>query len=165
MGWIAQAVTARLTTTARLRKAMLGRPKIRWRRQLAEALSDVDSGCHSLLERAYFRNVERAHGLPHGKRQVARVGLAGRIYHDVEYEEYRTVVELDGRAAHPEPEKWRDMRRDNACVVAGKWVLRYGPGDVHDHPCHVALQAAQVFQANGWNGSAKRCDRDDCVIT
>ena len=163
--WIARAVSARLTTTARVHQALASRPKVRWRRQLNEALDHVRSGCHSLLELRYQRDVEAAHGLPRGQRQVPAMGLAGRIYHDVEYKRFRTVVELDGRAAHPEPEKWRDMRRDNASVVAGRYVLRYGQGDVHEHPCQVALQAAHVFQANGWTGRPKRCSRVDCVIT
>ena len=164
MGWIARAVNARLTTPERLASAFDDRRKLRWRRQLGEALGDVEDGCQSLLELCYLRNVERAHGLPHGERQVPARGPAGRIYRDVEYKRYRTVVELDGLAAHPDSEKWRDMRRDNAAVVGGRSVLRYGPGDVHGQPCHVALQAAKVLQANGWSQAPRRCRRADCVI-
>jgi very-short-patch-repair endonuclease len=164
MGWLARAVNARLTTPERLASTMEDRRKLRWRGQLGEALRDVENGCHSLLELCYFRNVERAHGLPRGERQVPARGPVGRIYRDVEYRRYRTVVELDGLAAHPDWGRWRDMRRDNASVAAGRSVLRYGPGDVYDVPCRVALQAAQVLQANGWCEAPKRCRRPDCVI-
>ena len=99
-----------------------------------------------MLELCYLRNVERAHGLPRGERQVPAIGIAGRIYRDVEYKTYRTVVELDGRAAHPESDRWRDMRRDNASVVAGRWVLRYGPSDIHEPRV-------------GWHSRQSRCFR------
>ncbi len=78
MGWLARAVNARLTTPDRLANAIHHRPKVRWRRQLGEALRDVENGCHSLLELCYFRNVERAHGLPRGERQVPARGPVGQ---------------------------------------------------------------------------------------
>ncbi len=67
MGWLARAVGARVTTPARLIEAMNRRPRLRWRPNLASAVEDVRIGCHSLLELKYYRQVERAHGLPRGR--------------------------------------------------------------------------------------------------
>jgi hypothetical protein len=164
LSWLTRAVGARLTTAARLRKTIADRSKVRWRRYLNEALLDVETGCHSMLELRYYRTVERAHGLPRGTRQAPVINGTRRTYDDVHYKEYRTVVELDGRAAHPDSDRWRDMRRDNASVEAGRSVLRYGMADVYDYPCHVALQATHVLTANGWTGSPMRCPRPNCVI-
>jgi len=162
--WLARAVGARLTTAARLSSAMAHRRRLRWRRLIDGALRDVAVGCHSVLELMYYRDVERAHRLPRADRQ-SRLERLGRIrYDDVHYRRYGTVVELDGQAAHPDPERFRDMRRDNATVVASRRVLRYGTGDVASTPCSVAAEVASVLQDEGWTGSPQRCTRPDCVI-
>jgi len=124
---------------------------------LAAALDDAAAGCHSPLELRYFRDVERRHGLPRGVRQRARSRRGGRWYDDVSYDEFRTVVELDGRVAHPEDRRWRDMARDNAGVASGRSVLRYGPADVTVRPCAVASQVAAVLRRNGWPGAPTPC--------
>jgi hypothetical protein len=164
IGWLAKAIGARLTTSARLMAAMGRRTRLRWRPKLVSALADVGRGCHSLLELKYYRQVERAHGLPRGKRQVLRSGTGGTMIDDVLYEEYDAHVELDGRVAHPDHKRWRDMRRDNAVVVRGRRVLRYGLGDVDEYPCHAAAQLVTVLRLGGWTGSPRRCRRADCVI-
>ncbi len=164
MGWLARAVGARVTTPARLIEAMTRRPRLRWRLTLASAVDDVRLGCHSLLELKYYRDVERAHGLPRGRRQVYREGREPRVVDDVLYEEYQTQVELDGRVAHPDHSRWRDMRRDNAVVVKGRHVLRYGLGDVDEYPCDAAAQLGMVLQLGGWAGKPRRCRRPNCVI-
>ena len=162
ISWLSRAVGGRLTTGQRLAAQLRQRRKLRWRLLLHAALGDVESGCHSLLEVRYLRDVERAHGLPTSQRQVRRESTAR--YDDVRYREYATRVELDGLAAHPEPERWRDMRRDNAAVVAGDRVLRYGTGDVDTYPCHVAAQVATVLRSSGWQDKPVRCARQGCVI-
>jgi hypothetical protein len=77
--WLMRAVTTRLTTAARLLEVIGMRRRIRWRRELVGVLADVAEGCHSMLELHYLRKVERAHGLPRGRRQHRR----GRWYDDV----------------------------------------------------------------------------------
>ena len=72
-----------------------------------------------------------------------------------------TVVELDGRAAHPADEAFRDHRRDGA-AVAGDVVLRYGWRDVVDHPCQVAAEVAAVLQRRGWSGTPLPCGPRCC---
>jgi very-short-patch-repair endonuclease len=157
LGWIAKACASRLTTTDRLRKALAQRKKARWRAELCAALDDVGRGSHSLLELRYLRDVERRHGLPEGVRQRPRTRPGGRWYDDVCYQEYAIVVELDGRAAHPDDQRWRDRRRDNAQVAAGGGTLRYGMADVTELPCSVAAEVATVLRRNGWTGVAVPC--------
>jgi hypothetical protein len=164
MSWVIRAVARRLTTVERLRQAFAERKKLRWRAELAAALEDVRAGCHSMLEVSYLRHVERGHGLPTADRQVARVRRGGRWYDDVHYRAYQTVVELDGRPAHPEESRGRDMLRDNAGVAAGLRVLRYGAREVASEPCAVALQIATVLQRNGWRGRPRPCG-PTCMIT
>jgi very-short-patch-repair endonuclease len=165
LGWLARAIGARLTTPARLSAAFAGRPRLRWRRPLHSAVEDVAQGCQSLPELTYLNTVERAHGLPTAHRQRRRERPGGSYYDDLSYERYRTLVELDGRAAHPSHARWRDMRRDNAAVVAGRHVLRYGLGDIVERPCDIATQVGRVLTRNGWRGRPQRCRRPDCVIT
>jgi very-short-patch-repair endonuclease len=116
------------------------------------------------LELAYLRSVERAHRLPRADRQAVAEEQGGRRYDDVRYSRFRTRVELDGRAAHPEHPRWRDMRRDNAAVAAGDTVLRYGTGDVVSRPCAVAVQVGTALRAGGWRGKPRRCRRADCAL-
>jgi hypothetical protein len=161
--WLARAVGARLTTPTRLACAIARRTRVRWRRALLSFLADIADGCHSKMEVPYYRNVERAHGLPRGRRQVPTERASRRGYRDVEYREYATVVELDGRVAHPEP--FRDMERDNATVEDRKTPLRYGYEAVVFEPCRVARQVGKVLSDRGWRGRPRRCKRRDCVIT
>ncbi|HEY5360973.1 MAG TPA: hypothetical protein VIJ82_25380 [Streptosporangiaceae bacterium] len=99
-GWITRALGRRLTTQALLDDAMAQRPRVRWRADLATAMSADWAGVHSSLEHRYLRDAERPHALPRGTRQ-ARARQGGRSqYRDVLYEEYAVAVELDGRAAH-----------------------------------------------------------------
>lgn len=157
ISWLARAVAGRFTTAERLLTCVSQRPKLTWRAHLVAALGDVAIGCHSLLELTYLRAVERAHGLPQSTRQVRRASDVG--YDDVRYADFATRVELDGRAAHPEYDRWRDLRRDNAAVVEGDMVLRFGLADVATIPCQVAAQVATVLRANGWTGTGHPCGR------
>ncbi|GAA2493876.1 type IV toxin-antitoxin system AbiEi family antitoxin domain-containing protein [Terrabacter carboxydivorans] len=95
MSLAAKAVELGLTTPEQLRGTVLLRPRQRDRSLLLEVLTDVADGCESPAERRYVRDVERAHGLPRGRRQTP-YGRAGR--RDVEYQ-WGVVVEVDGRLA------------------------------------------------------------------
>jgi very-short-patch-repair endonuclease len=156
VGWLSRTVASRRTTPARLLATLASRNRVRWRRELADALSDVADGCHSLLELRYARRVERAHGLPRGDRQYRR----GGAYEDVAYTRYGTSVELDGKVGHVAEHAFRDHRRDNAAVLAGARVLRYGFADVTDRPCLVAAEVAAVLRASGWPGHPRGCGRN-----
>jgi hypothetical protein len=123
-----RACQRRLTSADRLRAAADGRAKMRHRALLTDVLSEVAEGVQSALERRYLPDVERAHDLPRAKRNRTEGRPGRRAYRDVRYLPYRLVVELDGRAAHPEDERERDdlrttpSRRRTAperCAMAG----------------------------------------------
>ncbi|HEX9063676.1 MAG TPA: hypothetical protein VF843_01125 [Streptosporangiaceae bacterium] len=151
------AVQRRLTTPARLRRAMDTRSRLRWRAELAAALSDVGSGVHSLLEYRYVRDVERPHALPPAIRQ-AKVVLDGRTrYLDNLYQDFGTCVELDGRDAHPPEDRGRDTQRDNAIIVHGGVTLRFGWADIESQPCRTAARVGRTLQRRGWTGRLRPC--------
>jgi predicted transcriptional regulator of viral defense system len=156
-GWITKACGKRLTTEEKLRAALAMRKKMRWRPELNDVLAAAGHGIHSVLEYRYLRDVERAHGLPRSRHQV-RVVIDGKVvYRDAYYEEYQLAVELDGRLAHPEEERWRDRHRDNQASARGVETRRYGWQDVYAHPCETALLQAQILRGRGWPGTPKPC--------
>jgi hypothetical protein len=156
-GWITKACAKRLTTEEKLRAALAVRKKMRWRAELDDVLAAAGSGIHSVLEYRYLRDVERAHGLPRSRHQV-RVVIDGKVvYRDVYYEEYQAAVELDGRLAHPDEERWRDSHRDNQAHACGVQTSRYGWRDVYAHPCETALLQARILRRRGWRGIPKPC--------
>jgi predicted transcriptional regulator of viral defense system len=156
-GWLTRACGKRLTTEAKLRDALSLRKKMPWRAELDDVLAAVGHGIHSVLEYRYVRDVERAHGLPRSRHQV-RVVIDGQVmYRDVYYEEYRLAVELDGRLAHPDEERWRDSRRDNKSGARGIYTARYGWRDVYGHPCETASVQAQILRERGWPGAPVPC--------
>jgi len=153
VGWVTSAIGRRLTTQDKLRRAMEARKRVCWRSQLAELLSPDSAGIHSVLEYRYVRDVERPHRFPAGRRQAA-VRRNGRAeYRDTLYEDYQTVVELDGRVAHPGDSRWNDIRRDNAAVTAGLATLRYGWRDVTITPCAIAAEIADALARRGYDGA------------
>jgi hypothetical protein len=156
-GWITKACAKRLTTEEKLRAALAMRKKMRWRHELGDILAAAGDGIHSVLEYRYLRDVERAHGLPRSRHQV-RVVIDGKtVYRDVYYEGYRLAVELDGRLAHPDEERWRDRRRDNQASARGVETRRYGWQDVCAHPCETALLQARILRQRGWRGTPRPC--------
>jgi hypothetical protein len=162
--WICRAVGRRRTTAERIRRAMDARKKMRWRREIALALGDAEDGALSVLEYRYVRRVERPHGLPSARRQARVRQRSGNRYLDNLYEEYGVCVELDGTAAHPEDEQWRDKRRDNANMVGGLVTLRFGFSELGDHRCESASQVATLLRSHGWSGSPRACSRLECHL-
>jgi very-short-patch-repair endonuclease len=156
-GWITRACARRLTTEERLRAAMASRKKMRWRAALDDILAAAGDGIHSVLEYRYLRDVERAHGLPRSRHQV-RVVIDGRpAYRDAYYEQYQVAVELDGKMAHPDEERWRDSQRDVKAHARGIVTCRYGWRDVYSHPCETAALLARILTQRGWKGTAVPC--------
>lgn len=149
-----EALYRRRITPEFLLAEMNERGRLADRRALQELLLASRAGAHSPLERLYLRDVERAHGLPKGARQVA-VRLNERV--DVLYD--GLIVELDGRAGHEGAGAFRDMERDNAHLLAGLATLRFGWRDVRQRPCQVAQQVVVVLQRAGWQGEMRRCKR------
>jgi Transcriptional regulator, AbiEi antitoxin len=156
IAWITSALGRNLTRQAQLGKALTARRRVRWRSELTELLSPDAAGMHSILEVRYHRDVERPHGLPAGTRQAQFAVGSRRAFRDRFYENYLTVVELDGRATHTLDKRWDDIRRDNATSAVGILTLRYGWLDITTRPCHVAAEVALALAKRGYTG-AKPC--------
>lgn len=121
-------------------------------------LAEVRQGVQSTLERDYFRDVERAHGLPRGDRNQPEGEPGRRRYRDVRYQRYHLGVELDGRAAHPVDGKDTDDIRDNTLLEdEGVRTLRYGWKAVAGRPRATAGQVARLLRQGGWSGTPRRC--------
>ncbi len=147
---VLSAIQRRLTTADCIRSAIGARPRLRWRQLIIDILTEARDGVASALELRYRRNVERGHGLPGGVRNRREESPGrGSTYRDVRYPQWQTIVELDGREAHPPDEKFRDLRRDNRATIAGDASLRYGWRDVAGEPCAVAAQVAVLLIARG----------------
>ncbi len=135
------------------------RKKMRWRQEIALALGDAADGALSVLEYRYVHRVERPHGLPVARRQARIRQRSGSKYLDNLYEEYGVCVELDGTAAHPADEQWRDTRRDTANTVGGIITLRFGWLDLGEHRCETASAVATLLRRYSWTGSLRACGR------
>lgn len=154
VNWVTLAINSRRASPRSLREALAELPRHPARRQLAEILADVGQGAESPLELVYLRDVERAHGMKPGRRQVQSGGFRCDIY----YEE-GLVVELDGRRGHEGIGAFRDMDRDNYHVMQGTPTLRYGWAHCSAEPCSVVAQVAAVRRQLGWTGQIKHCSR------
>ena len=159
--WVTRAVQRRVTTPQQLLRALSGRGRHSCRRLLTELLRDVAEGAESPLELRYLRDVERRHGLPRGARQSPSADRPA--LRDVLYREYAFVVELDGRRGHEGEGRFKDMRRDNAALLADLSTVRYGFGEVAGSPCKVGWEVAQLLSRRGWPGPFRRCAR--CPVT
>jgi very-short-patch-repair endonuclease len=149
VSWVTRGIGRRLTTQDKLREALASRSRLPRRRALAELLSPDLADIHSVLEYRYVRDVERPHGFPPGRRQAAVRRGGHNEYLDLLYDEQQTVVELDGRVAHPGDTHWRDIRRDNATTAVGRATLRYGWLPINTTPCEVAAEVGAVLQQRG----------------
>ena len=156
-GWITRACARGRTTEDKLRAALTRRKKVAFRAEIDECLAAAGIGVHSVLEYHYLVDVERAHGLPAGARQV-RVTVDGKsAYRDVYYAEYRAVVELDGREAHPQEQRGKDNHRDVVASAQGIQTSRYDWSDISLHACETAVLQAQVLRERGWQGMPGPC--------
>jgi very-short-patch-repair endonuclease len=162
--WICRAIGRRRTTADRIRQAMNARKKMRWRREIALALGDAEDGALSVLEYRYVRRVERPHGLPIARRQARIRQRFGNRYLDNLYEPYGVCVELDGTAAHPEDEQWRDKRRDNANLSGGIVTYRFGFPELGERRCESAAYVAEALRRQGWTGATNPCSRPTCTL-
>ncbi|WP_183096025.1 type IV toxin-antitoxin system AbiEi family antitoxin domain-containing protein [Nocardioides stalactiti] len=162
---LADACGGRRTTAHRLRAQVESTARLRRRAFLGAVLDDVASGTCSVLEHAFLTEVERPHGLPRGRRQVAGATGAGRrLFRDVVYSGRRPpwsqVVELDGRLFHDSAAaRDRDMERDLDAALELNETVRLGYGQVLGRPCSTADKLGRLFQLRGWAGAPVRCPR------
>lgn len=158
VGVLTDAVQSRRTTPARVREVARQRERLPRRALLTDVLEGLADGAHSVLEDAYRRRVERAHGLPRGVRQWSLPGLDD--VHDVVLRDERVVVELDGREHHSlARDRFRDMERDARVVRAGYLPLRLGWGQLLGVPCETARRLGETLRERGWTGQPTPCAR------
>ncbi len=113
----------------------------------------MGDGVRSVLEHRYLKSVERAHGLPRGKRQQAWVLGGRRAYPDVEYEEAKVLVHLDGRIGHIDSlDRWADFERDLDGMGESIVSARVGWRQVLD-PCRLAVAISKILHVQGVDGS------------
>lgn len=160
VSWLAMAVQARRTTPKRILQAAEWRHFLPRRTLIDRTLAAVVAGARSPIEIDYLNLVERAHGLPQGRRQQSRRGTEV----DVLYEEFVLLVELDGRLGHEGMGRFRDMRRDNASTSDGFATLRYGKADVFGVPCEVAREVGRNLMLRGWEGPGYPCQNCRNVV-
>jgi very-short-patch-repair endonuclease len=154
---LARTCQRQATTPFRLAMTLERRPKVRWRKEIGLALQDVATGVNSVLEFRYVRDVERAHGLPESERQHRGSQHGHQVFRDVRYSKYGVLVELDGKASHPDEQRWKDKHRDNAAAAEGWFSLRYSWADVHERACITASEVGMVLCRQGWTGNLRRC--------
>ena len=158
LGLIADACQRRRTTPARVRNVLAGRGKVTHRAWLLRALDDVGDGALSVLESGYLRGVERAHGLPRGRRQQHDRTSAGSVFRDVLYAGQRLLVELDGRVGHELfADRAGDQSRDLVAATADLMTLRLGWRLVQKETCTTAARVAEVLARRGWTGTPRAC--------
>jgi len=163
--WICRAIGRRRTTAVRLSEAMAGRTRMRWRQDLNLALGDATL-VMSVLERRYVRGVERPHALPRALRQVRVWHGTGNRYLDNLYEEHRACVEIDGAAAHPADEQWRDKDRDRwNAAHRGIDTIRIGMLGLRTPAaqCATAAEVAAWLSGRGPR-TGQACSRDGCPV-
>jgi putative AbiEi antitoxin of type IV toxin-antitoxin system len=164
-GWICRATKNHRTVPVLLRQEIAGRPRIRWRAWLDEALTDAESGINSALELRYVRGVERAHGLPAAQRQAKEHADAKVMYLDNLYADYQLCVELDGLAYHPPEERQKDADRDNAIIAATNTrTMRFNWVSATEKRCRTAQLVIDALRNNGWQGRPRQCRRG-CPVT
>src|SRR4029077_2539782 len=134
---LADICHSRRTTVARVRSAWAGRSRLRRRAWLGEILGDLAEGTCSVLEHGYLTRIERAHGLPRGRRQALLDAGRGTEFQDVVYPRQHLHVELDGRLFHDTARACDvDLDRDlDAAALVGGLTVRLGWGQVFDRPC------------------------------
>ncbi|GAA3550617.1 hypothetical protein [Nocardioides daeguensis] len=165
IGVLAEACGSRRTTAARLADRLAVTPRLARRAWLASVLRDIADGTCSVLEHAYLTEVERAHGLPRGLRQVAARDDRGRsLFRDVVYggkrPPWRQYVELDGRLFHDSASaRDRDLERDLDAALELVDTVRLGYGQVLGRPCSTAAKLGRLLQARGWQGEPTVCPR------
>lgn len=155
---VTRAFARSLTSAEFLLFALAQRERQRWRSEIGEFITAAVGGAHSVLEFRYDRDVEKAHRLPLSRHQVPfKKSDGSRGYRDRVYDEYKVIVELDGKLAHPADRHWEDKARDNAAAEGGEQSLRYGWKDVRWRSCATAAQVASVLRAHGWKGAPRPC--------
>ncbi|MEJ2871370.1 hypothetical protein WCD74_26670 [Actinomycetospora sp. OC33-EN08] len=158
---VAGAAAARVDP-ASIRESLDVRRPRRYGKALTAAATLLADGVGSALEGDYVTDVELAHGLPVGVRQVRRRVENTNRYEDVEYEMPLGVltVRLDGWIVHANRRTARsDRARDNAAEIEGRARLTFGWEEVHWTACGSARLVWTRLRQLGWQGEFIPCAR------
>ncbi len=154
---LSDAVHQGLTTPSRLLGVVARLPRLPGRAMVRDVLADVEAGTRSVLEQRYLREVERAHGLPEGERQVREHTARGTVQRDIRYVAQRTLVELDGAFGHRDTvDRCADLQRDLDAALDDHVTLRPGWAQVLE-PCRLAEVVGGVLRRRGWQGRMHAC--------
>ena len=166
IAWVTGGFAKSKVSEGRLREVAAARKRLRWRGDPVEIILAGAGGAHSVLEYRYDHDVEQAHGLPKAAKQVTYTKPDGsRGYRDRYYEEYKLIVELDGKQYHPPERRGRDQDRDNDAAATVGSTLRYGWVDVTSKRCDSARQVHTALTGRGYTGPLKPCSPVCAVIT
>lgn len=143
----------KLATTSELTDAMVPIRRHTRRRLIRRHLHDIGGGSESLGELDVLAGLRRR-GLPEPERQPARRLSNGKVYLDVEWEEWGLVLELDG-GQHDAPEqRAADTFRDLEVTAGGSTVLRVPVFVWRLDEEGVLDRLTAVFISRGWSAAA-----------
>jgi very-short-patch-repair endonuclease len=147
---IAMSFQQRLVGAGEVERILGRMTRVKRRALIRATVADAAEGSQTIAELDLV-GVCREAGLPLPSRQVMREDDSGRKrYLDAYFDEWRTVVEVDG-AHHMETDHWwSDMRRHNALSVRGEVLLRFPAWLVRDHPAEVAATLRDALLSAGW---------------
>jgi Protein of unknown function (DUF559) len=164
ISWVTAGFGRHLTNEHPLRDEATARKRLRWRKQIDDVITAAAAGTHSTLEYRYDRDVARAHGLPAATRQFRFRKPGGTWgFRDRYHEDYKLVVELDGKQAHAADRHGADQDRDNHAAALGASTLRFGWDDVTRKPCQTAATEALALHQRGWPGPLRPCSPSCCA--
>jgi len=166
IAWVTGGFGKGKVSEGRLHEVAAARKRLRWRGDLDEISGAGAGGAHSVIEYRYDHDVEQAHGLPTAAKQVKYTKPDGsRGYRDRYYQEYKLIVELDGKQYHPPEHRGRDQDRDNDAAATVGSTLRYGWVDVTSKRCDSARQVHTALTGRGYTGPLKPCSPVCAAIT
>jgi hypothetical protein len=166
------AVQQRIVTVDELRATLRGRGPIIRRTLVGETLDEMDAARGAVAELMY-RRVERAFGLPEGRRQHLLVVGDHLPRLDIVYEPWGVRVVVD--AGRPRPRDVAGNRHDGLTAAAAaaaaadaplchtriRTAVQYGIDDLRDRPERVGAQVGELLRRHGWPGPAEDLGRPE----
>ncbi len=161
---VARAMQKEQVSAQQVRQEIRNRGGHAYSKLLLAALPDLDDGVESGAELLYVRDVERAHRLPRGTRQLSSALGRGQR-HDNGYPEYALIVEVDGQLGHePWADRVKDGVRDRRLLGHAQATARVYFSDVALTPCQTAVELGEILRSRGWTGRVRPCRRATCVV-
>ncbi|MDX6197920.1 MAG: hypothetical protein QOJ79_1071 [Actinomycetota bacterium] len=150
---LVMTVQQKLATAAELTDALGDVRRHRRRQVLREHLADIGGGSESLNELDVLAGIRRR-GLPEPSRQPTRRLSGGKVYLDIDWDDWKLVLEIDG-GQHDAPEqRAADTLRDLEVTADGSTVLRV-PSVVWRLEQEAVLdRLAAIFVSRGWSAVA-----------